>query len=86
MNFLNGYKTYLVAALMVILSGLKAQGYIDANTYQTVMGLAGSLGIAFLRHGVSTEARKAVKDATIVPSPTANVASTTIVTPMEPVK
>lgn len=49
MNFLNGYKTYIAAALVIVLSGLKATGKIDENTFQILIGLAGSLGLIGLR-------------------------------------
>ena len=39
---LQGYKTYLVAALMGALTVLKALGYIDEATYQTLMALLGA--------------------------------------------
>ncbi len=51
---LNGYKSYILAALGVIyaISGFFT-GHIDANTAFEIVG--GSLGLAALRHGVSTQ-------------------------------
>lgn len=46
---LEGKRSYLAALIMVILSGLKAQGFIDENTFQTLMGVAAALGLTFLR-------------------------------------
>lgn len=42
MTALQGYKTYLIAALMGALTVLKALGYIDDPTYQTLMALLGA--------------------------------------------
>jgi len=53
MKFLSGKKTYLTAVVMVVLSGLKASGYIDEATYQLLMGVAGACGLTFLRMGVT---------------------------------
>lgn len=39
---LQGFKTYIVAALMGALTVLKALGYIDDATYQTLMALLGA--------------------------------------------
>ena len=49
MALLEGKKTYLVAFLGIILAGLKAQGYIDAQLYDVLLGLLGFLGLAALR-------------------------------------
>ena len=42
LTMLQGYKTYVVAALMGALTVLKALGYIDEATYQTLMALLGA--------------------------------------------
>lgn len=46
---LRGKKTYLAAALLVIWSGLKAQGYIDESVYQLGLSVLAALGLAALR-------------------------------------
>ena len=51
MNFLKGKKTYLVAALMVVLSGLESQGFISKEQSVQLMTLLTGLGFAALRHG-----------------------------------
>ena len=51
-EWLKGKKTFLVAALMVILSGLLAQGYIDEATYKLIMGILTGLGLVTLRLGM----------------------------------
>lgn len=50
---LSGKKTYIVAAAMVVLSGLLAQGYITQGQYQIVMTVLAGLGIAAVRHGIA---------------------------------
>lgn len=52
MQKLSGKKTYLAAAIMVVLAGLKSQGFIDENTYQVVLSVVGALGLAALRNAV----------------------------------
>ncbi len=49
---LRGYKTFIAAGIMVIIAGLKAQGYIDEPTYQLLLPIAGALGLAALRLGM----------------------------------
>lgn len=49
---LRGYKTYGVAVLMIILSGLHAQGYVTESLYTTLQGLLLGGGLAALRAGV----------------------------------
>lgn len=49
MNVLDGYKTYIVAALMVVASGLQAQGYISADVYTWLQGILLGGGFATLR-------------------------------------
>lgn len=43
---LQGYKTYIVAALMAIATFLHALGIIDDATYQAILAFLGSLGVA----------------------------------------
>ena len=39
---LAGYKSYIIAALIAVLAGLHAMGYIDEATYQTLLALLGA--------------------------------------------
>lgn len=48
-----GRKTYFVAVLMIILSGLKVQGYLNEEQYQLVLTVLGALGLAALRQGIA---------------------------------
>lgn len=41
-DFLKGKKTYLVATIGVVVSGLYYTGHIDEVTYKFLMGLLGS--------------------------------------------
>jgi len=50
---LPGYKTYAVAAAMVVLSGLYGQGYLNEGTYKTLEGLLLGGGLAALRAGIA---------------------------------
>ena len=50
---MSGYKTYLTAILGVIMTGALALGYITQAQYDVIIGILGSLGLAFLRAGVS---------------------------------
>lgn len=52
-GFGSGYRTYLVAAVMVVLSGLKSQGYLDEQTYDLVFNTLMGLGLVTLRAGMS---------------------------------
>ena len=49
---MKGYKTYIIAALAAAATGLHYLGYIDAGTYQTVIGFLGAGGLATLRAAV----------------------------------
>jgi len=49
---MNGYKTYIVAILIVIASLAKWKGYIDQGTLEIVLALLGGTGLATLRAGV----------------------------------
>ena len=53
-----GKRTYLIAALMVILGGLKATGLLSEEVYKAIMALLAPLGLATLRSSVTTEAAK----------------------------
>lgn len=48
----NGKKTYLAAAVGVIVTGLYSMGYIDSSVYDTLVAIAGFLGLGFLRTSV----------------------------------
>ncbi len=50
---MNGYKTYIFAALMVIVAGLHQQGYLTDSLFVTIMAVLNGGGLAALRAGVS---------------------------------
>lgn len=52
---MTGYKTYIVATLAGLLSTARYMGWIDLNTYEVVMGLFASIGLATIRSAVATE-------------------------------
>jgi len=44
-EMLTSYKTYIIAAIIALLAGLHAMGYIDEATYQTLLALLGAGGL-----------------------------------------
>lgn len=50
---LSGYKTYICAALLVVIAGLHAMGYINQTVFETLIGLVSGGGLAALRAAVS---------------------------------
>jgi hypothetical protein len=55
-QFIRGKKTYLVAGIMVLVTGLKAFGIIDSSVYEGFMGILAALGFGSLRAGVEKAA------------------------------
>ena len=53
MDWLSGKKTYIVAIIGVIMTGLLGTGTISQDQYNMIMGLLGALGLATLRAGVT---------------------------------
>lgn len=54
---LSGWKTYIVAAVMVILAGLHQQGYLGDSLFGTLSTLLTGLGLGALRAGVSSDTK-----------------------------
>ncbi len=52
-TFLEGKKTYIVGAIMVILAIAKGQGWINSDTYAEVTGIMVGLGLWTLRVGMN---------------------------------
>ena len=50
---LNGKKTYIMAALMAIGAFARGMGWLDQNQFELLLSVAGSMGLAALRSGVS---------------------------------
>lgn len=48
-----GKKTYITAALLALLVFARGMGWLDQQQYELLLGLAGSLGLAALRAGIS---------------------------------
>lgn len=55
-DFIRGKKTYIVAGIMAVVSGLKIFGVIDQVIYEGIMGLLAALGFGALRAGVEKTA------------------------------
>lgn len=49
---LEGKKSYIVSVLVALVAIAKSQEWIDAGTYQILMGLLVGGGIASLRNGI----------------------------------
>jgi len=50
---LAGKKTYITAAVMALATFARALGWLDQTQYEVILGMAGSLGLAALRAGVT---------------------------------
>jgi hypothetical protein len=51
---LTGKKTYIMAALMALGAFARGLGWLEQEQFEILMGLAGSMGLAALRSGVSS--------------------------------
>ena len=58
---LEGSRTYIVAALIILCSVLKAWGWMDEATYQTVLGILIGAGFVTVRQGIATDTGKAAE-------------------------
>lgn len=54
MSFLKGYRTYICAFLIGLATVAHVLGYLDATSYNTLIGLLGAGGLAALRAAVPT--------------------------------
>lgn len=50
---LAGKKTYILALIMGLGAFARGMGWLDPQQFEILMGLAGSMGLAALRAGVS---------------------------------
>ncbi len=55
MKLLVGYKTYIVATLLVLLNLAVAFGWVTPEHMSQINTILGALGLAALRSGVSTD-------------------------------
>ena len=55
-----GYKTYIIAALIAVATGVKYLGYIDDSMYQTLLALLGAGGLATMRASVAGVNKKLI--------------------------
>lgn len=53
MNFLQGYKTYIIGVVALIIIGASMFGIVDANTANTILSILGFGGLISLRAAVS---------------------------------
>lgn len=50
---LNGKKTYILAAIMALGAFARGLGWLEQDQFELLISLAGSLGLATLRAGIS---------------------------------
>jgi len=62
MGFLEGYRTYLVAAIMIAMVLAKGQGWINSDTYWEINGILVALGLSTLRAGGKVDAQAAAAE------------------------
>jgi len=53
MEFLSGYKTYIVVAVGVVINGLYAMGLVDENFVKSVDGILIFAGMGTIRAGIT---------------------------------
>ena len=63
MNWLEGYKTYIVAGVMILMAIAKGQGWISQDTYWEINGILVALGLSALRSGAKADAQTAATQA-----------------------
>lgn len=56
--FLQGKRTYIIAACIFLLGGAKAVGWVDTNTYEALFAFLGGGAIASLRASKNTPSDK----------------------------
>lgn len=54
-----GFKTYIAAAIGIVVAGLLATGYIDQIQFEIIVAFLTPIGFITLRHGISTSMSKA---------------------------
>jgi len=54
-----GFKTYIAAAIGIVVAGLLATGYIDQMQFEIIVAFLTPIGFITLRHGISTTMLKA---------------------------
>ena len=54
-DWLKGKKTYISGTLMVVLSGLMAQGYLTPDQYAAILAFLAGIGLITLRAGVAKQ-------------------------------
>lgn len=54
----NGYKTYILATLIALVTFLYYAGFIDQPAFNSAVAFLGAGGLASLRAGVSKEVEK----------------------------
>lgn len=55
---MSGYKTYILAGLIALLTFARAVNWVDQKTFETLLALFGAGGLAALRAGVEKSGPK----------------------------
>jgi len=55
MEFLRGYKTYIIVAVGVAVNGLYAMGLVDENFVKSVDGILVFAGLGTIRSGIANK-------------------------------
>ena len=53
MSWINGYKTYIVAIVGILVNGAYAMGYLDQQQVVLIDGVLGMLGLGTIRHAIA---------------------------------
>lgn len=77
MSFLTGYKTYVIAGVLLVISGLQLFGFAipgvpTISPQDAIAGVLSALGLIAARTGANTQAAKALAVAKTIPVETAH--------------
>ncbi len=53
MSKIDGYKTYIVAGIVAVVTFSQMVGWLDADAYKTIIGLLAALGLYTVRDAIS---------------------------------
>ncbi len=52
-GLLDGKKSYITAVLLVVLSGMLSQGYLDQKSYEVIVTLLGAFGLLSVKSAIN---------------------------------
>lgn len=74
-----GKKTYILAVLIAVATGVKALGWIDESLYQTIVALLGAAGLSTVRQSIATVNKKLILVFALLLFPSISYAQTPVV-------